>query len=355
MVTQISKSDEDAGDFRKRVRKRCKQIIESQSNRTGTNTLQVLDWGDYIYNNGVIQEFERRNEATVNLTSGVSSENNIKELNKMEENYDIVALGSYALETAINQELIQPMDKDKLDYYNQTLTFANVGYEKYKGKTYAIPRAFDSVPLVYNSRKLNPDPSWKELSNTDYKNKIGLRDDAREAVLITCIAHNIDYKFRSLSSEIKNLVAANAEACSRFWETGPDSRRLMNGISSVDLQPMWRFAAVRLKRSGYPIKIEYPTEGVKCFLVYFCIPSGCKNIELAYKFINSWFEWMGWYGYMRGIGGIVPNEYTFDKYGLNKRDYGLTKSTKFIFEPHRKRSTINEIEKFWTEAKKNAI
>ena len=125
---------------------------------------------------------------------------------------DVVTLGDYWLEKAIQQQLIQPIAPDKLKGWAQlpanwkALATRNAaGQFDPKGQVWGAPYRWGSTVIAYRQdilrdRKLAPPTDWADLWRLDLRGYISLPDQAREAIGLTLKKLGKSYNTQDLSS-----------------------------------------------------------------------------------------------------------------------------------------------------------
>jgi len=96
---------------------------------SGSQTLTMIDWG-YVYNDGVIEEFEDRHGVTVERQAAQGSAETLAALRAGRADYDLVPLGNYAVKPAMDEGYIQPLDIDQIPAYDDIFDFLKKPYLK---------------------------------------------------------------------------------------------------------------------------------------------------------------------------------------------------------------------------------
>ena len=100
------------------------------SQKESVRTLTIYNWQDYIYegddeNPGVVEQFKTYYYETYNETIEVeyytfeTNENLLNVLKTGKSNYDLVCPSDYTIQKMIMEDMVQPLDKTKLNYYHE--------------------------------------------------------------------------------------------------------------------------------------------------------------------------------------------------------------------------------------------
>ena len=125
---------------------------------------------------------------------------------------DLVMLGDYWLEKAIQQKLIQPIAPDKLkgwaelpSQWKALVTRSATGQLDSKGQVWAAPYRWGTTVIAYRKdifrdRKLPPPTDWADLWRPDLRGNISLPDQAREVIGLTLKKLGKSYNTQNLDS-----------------------------------------------------------------------------------------------------------------------------------------------------------
>ena len=130
---------------------------------------------------------------------------------KTPKNPDLLTLGDYWLESAINQKLLQPLDSnqlenwDKLPLSSQKLVKRdNSGKSSDSGEIYGAPYRWGNTIIVYRKDKfegLDWQPQdWDDLWRSELRDRISLLDSYREVIGLTLKSLGHSYNSDSIDS-----------------------------------------------------------------------------------------------------------------------------------------------------------
>jgi putative spermidine/putrescine transport system substrate-binding protein len=124
---------------------------------------------------------------------------------------DLVTLGDYWLETAIRQELIQPLEIQQLNGWKQLppswqklVERDRKGQLADSGLVWGAPYRWGSTVIAYNRDKfkelgLQPPKDWKDLWREELRDRISLLDQPREVIGLTLKKLGHSYNTTNLS------------------------------------------------------------------------------------------------------------------------------------------------------------
>ena len=110
------------------------------------------------------------------------------------KDFDLFAVNTAQLQRYIDAGLVTPYDLGKLPNQKETLPrfrdLTKVTGVMRDGKVYAIPFAFDSIGLIYDTDKVKPAPTSMEvLWDPKYKGKVLAYDNGEHNFSFTALDH----------------------------------------------------------------------------------------------------------------------------------------------------------------------
>ncbi|MFB6256592.1 MAG: PotD/PotF family extracellular solute-binding protein [Haloplanus sp.] len=219
--------------------------LGSSGNSSGGSTLKLLDW-NYVYADGILEEFEAETGITVELQAAQSSAQSLALLRSGRSDHDLVGLGNYAVPPAIDEGLLQPVDLDRVPAYDDILDVVKRDYFRADGNVYGVPRSFGQTPLAVNTDTIDDDvTSLRALFDDAYAGQIGGRDDARLQFLYEraafgakplnpTSADGVDFK------AARKRLAKHVGLAGGLWSSGGESEQLLRS-GEVAIQPVWNY------------------------------------------------------------------------------------------------------------------
>lgn len=128
---------------------------------------------------------------------------------------DLVMMGDYWLQSAIQQKLIQPLNVKSLSQWSQLperwqkiVQRNNQGYIDPKGQIWAAPYRWGTTVIIYRPDKFKTlgwtPKDWSDLWRPELRDRISLPDQAREVIGLTLKKLGYSYNTADLNT-VKNL------------------------------------------------------------------------------------------------------------------------------------------------------
>lgn len=248
--------------------------------------INVLSWGNYI--DFALPDFEKQYGVKVNVDY-YGDEN--EAMNKIRAaglgTEDIVFLGAGFEDVAAKQNLLEPLDLDKLASFNDT--FKQLLKPSPDGKYYCTTYSFGLNGLIaYDQTKTGGEiKSWKDAYSGKYKGRIGKIDKSNEQIWRTAIS--LGYKYGPLTDEqfaaIEKKLTEDMKQVRTIYAHNDEMTQLIaNGeiwLGDSD-DGSWRQA----KAKGLNLEITYPEEGVTAWHDGPCVVAQAPHEKAAYAFIN---------------------------------------------------------------------
>jgi len=264
--------------------------------------LTVLTWEGYLPES-LIKEFEQKYGYKVKLSFVSGNGELISKLKASGmKGFDLAQNDIGNVPEAMADDIYQTLDISKLKNYK----YINPAMEKrarsittINGKVYGVPFCWGTSGLMANV-KLAPDiNSYMDLFSPKYAGKVTYR-----ATRNTMIAAGLALGIQSVKD--KSMWKSEAET-RRAWEkvtpflinakkyvkTYWTSKQQMTNLfttGGVVVGMGWDFTAWGLAEEGYPLKFIAPKEGCLAWEGGWEIPKHAANIDVAYKFIDWFWE-----------------------------------------------------------------
>ena len=247
--------------------------------------VNILNWSSYIPNE-VIKDFEHQTGIKVNYNTYSSNEECLAKLQAAKSGtYDLIFPSDYLVELLIEKEMIQKLDKTKLNNIsNLNTNYLDLEYDP--SNVYTLPFLAASVVIVYDEEFVNKEiTSYNDLLSSEYFDNIVLLDDQRIIIGMALLALGYDMNDTNDShiEEAINWLLALKPNIKAFDSDSPKTFMI---TKETKIGVMWN-AEVALAMNEVPsLKVAYPSEGFNISIDNFAIPSNAKNLDNAYKFID---------------------------------------------------------------------
>ena len=155
------------------------------------------------------------------------------------------------------------------------------------GNTYSVPYMWGGLGLAYNSRYI-PKGSltrWADMLRQEYKGKIILTDDLREAfgLALKATGHSSNAEDEAAVKEAYEFLR-RLKASVRVFDVTAAKQALIS--EEVWLGPIWNGDYLVAKQEKPALEFVFPEEGAILWMDSFVILKGAANVNSAHTFIN---------------------------------------------------------------------
>lgn len=252
---------------------------------SGSDTLTVYNWGDYI-DMDLVSQFEEETGITVIYETFDSNEAMLTKIQQGGATYDIAVPSEYMIEKMLEEDLLVPLDHEKLPnlkYIDER--FLDLPFDE--GNKYSVPYFWGTVGILFNPELLpgKSFTSWDDLWDPDLKNSILLIDGAREVIGMGLNSlgfslndTNVDHlqealaKLQQLTPNVKAIVG--------------DENKLLMANNEAAVALAWSGDARDIMWENEALDYVVPEEGSNLWFDNMVIPKTADNIEGAHLFIN---------------------------------------------------------------------
>ena len=251
--------------------------------------LNIFTWEGY-FDDTTLAQFQEETGIKVNYSTFASNE---EMLLKLQANggseYDIVLASDYAISAARKQNLLLPLDKEKLtnwdnlnpDYLNQYFDPDNV---------YSMPYTVGSPMIVYDPEQVEGElTSFNDLWNADFADGVWLINDAR--VSIGATLKTLGYSYNTTDQ------AQLDEASEKLATLKPNVRVLdydlnYNYLANGEVKVAYLFTPyVVLSLLENPNLVAvFPEEGIGFGIDSIVIPVNAPHPDNAHAFMNFYLR-----------------------------------------------------------------
>ena len=291
-------------------------IVFIVSAGTETITLNVYNWGEYISDGGedtlgVNKAFEsyyqdlyyektgKRVKVQVNYTTYASNEDMYAKLKSGASGYDIIIPSDYMIERLKSENLLQPLDLEKIPNYKYIKDEFKSPYYDTEEEKYTVMYTYGVIGIVYNKDKLYPEDlekiergeaGWELLWDEKYKGQILQFNNSRDAFGTAMYALEI------------NVNTASDEEWQRAFEKLVEQKPLVQSYvmdeifnkmegGEATLAAYYVGDCLTMIANNESLGFYYPKNAdgkivTNIFADSICIPSSAPNPELAHEYIN---------------------------------------------------------------------
>jgi spermidine/putrescine transport system permease protein len=246
--------------------------------------LNLFIWSNYLPAN-VIQEFEERFGARLNVELYDSNEALLAKLQSGGASYDVVVPSDYMVTVLREQGLIEELDRDSLtNFSNLEPQFTGLPFDPQN--LHSVPYLWGTTGIAYRKDKVTePIDGWSSLWDSKYRDRLSMLDDVRET-----FGAALKYLGKSLNSsdpaDIRQAAALleQQKPLLKAYDSGGFDQLLLSG--DVWIAQSYSGQIAKAIADNASIGYLIPKEGCTIFVDNMCVPRSAVNRQLAYEFMN---------------------------------------------------------------------
>ena len=311
--------------------------------------LRIFTWEGYA-DKPWVEAFEQATGATAKVTyTGSVDEMFAKMQGSNGADFDVLAFDTGSFKRYIEQGLIQPLDPALLpNAGNLAPAFQNHPAVTIDGKTFGVPFAWGSLPLVYDEAAYPngaPD-SWAAMWDLANAQQMIALDDANNSIVNCAILLGIKDPFNLTDAQfqtIKEKLIEQKKLLLTYYAGFEDGVKIFAESGIKLMFSMGEPQVGMLKEKGIKAAMTIPKEGAIGWLDCWNMSKGCRDKALAHAWINLMLD--------PKVGAYITKTYSYGNTtdpGANGAA-GMTYADKLVFlqapEDFQKRTTI------WNEVK----
>ncbi len=320
-------------------------------------TLNVFNWGQYIANGedgtvDLIAKFEKETGIKVNYLTYESNEAMYAKLKSGGASYDIVIPSDYMIARLIKEDMLQPIDFSKLsNYSNIDDSFKHLNFDP--ENKYSVPYTWGTVGIIYNKKYVKKEvDSWELLWDSDYKDKILMFSNSRDAMAIGQLLTKVDPNTTNkadLEKAASKLVKQRPFVQDYVMDQIFD--KMINEVAWI--APYYAGDYLYMAEENENLEFCLPKEGFNRFVDSMCILKSSTNTDAAHKFIDFilrqdvQFENVDYIGYSSPFKAeLIPEDYIDEVSYPDK----ITLERSFMFE-NLPTNVLQNIDSLWIEVR----
>lgn len=248
--------------------------------------LYVFNWGQFI-DEDVLDMFEKEFNVDIVYDKFDSNEMMYTKLKSGGTKYDVVFPSDYMVERMIEENMLQPLDKDLIpNLANIDERFLEKAQVFDPDNLYAVPYFWGTVGILYDTTKVTEVvDSWDILWNSKYKNNIFMYDSQRDSLMVALkkLGYSMNTKNLNELEEAKNILLQQK---SLVYDYVGDAviDRMISGDAALAV--VYSGDAAYIMSENPNMAYAIPKEGTNFWIDAMVIPKNARNKELANKFIN---------------------------------------------------------------------
>ena len=246
--------------------------------------LSVFCWSEYIPQS-VIDQFTKETGIQVSVENYASNEEMLSKLTAGGGQYDIIQPSEYVVEALIAQNLLHPIDKNKIpNLSNIAPQFLKLSFDP--ENKFSVPFMAGTVGIVINTELIKDDiKGFADVFKPQNQGKIVVLDDAREITAWALLSLGIPInELSDANLEKVKPVLANWLPLVKVFDSDSPKTALLNGDVAVGV--VWGGEGAILLQSNPKFRWVIPAEGTHLFIDSLAIPKTAKNVENAEAFMN---------------------------------------------------------------------
>ena len=251
------------------------------------NVLYVYNWGDYL-DMETVKKFEEETGITVIYDEYDTNESMYPRIAEGAIHYDVICPSDYMIQKMIANDLIQPLDFEKLPnakkyigekFFEQSRAFDSEN-------KYSVPYCWGTVGIIYDTSVVEePVDSWKILWDEKYKNEILMQDSSRDALMIP-----LKIMGRSLNETNKEIIQQAADMLIaqkplvQAYVVDEVKDKLIGGEAALGV--VFSGEAIIILQENENMDFAVPNEGTNFWIDSWVIARDAENVDNAHKFID---------------------------------------------------------------------
>lgn len=266
-------------------------------------TLYVYNWGEYISDgsdgtldvNRAFEEYCRDElglNVEVNYSTFSSNESMYAKIKSGSASYDVIVPSDYMIERMVKDDLLMPLELDRLknyQYIDDAFKGENVYYEGDSGLSYSVPYFYGMVGVIYNTSIVGEDDpqigSWDLMWDKQYKGNILQFNNSRDA--FGTALYKLGYDVNDYD-EARWREALDELLLQKEIVQGYVMDEIFNKMKSGSAAIAAYYAGdyLSMYEENEDLSFFYPKEGTNIYVDAMCIPKSSKNYELAMEYID---------------------------------------------------------------------
>ena len=253
---------------------------------SGTNTLNVYNWGEYI-DPEVITMFEKETGIDVVYDEFEMNEEMYSKIETGAVKYDVVCPSDYTIQRMIEADLLAEINYDNvpnIKYIGEDYLKSAESFDP--GNKYAVPYTWGTVGILYNKTMVDePIDSWSAIFDEKYKNNILMINSVRDAmgIALKYLGYSLNSTDKDELEEATNLLKEQKPLVQSYVVDQVRDKMIGNNAA---IGIIYSGEAIYTQRENPDLEYVVPKEGSNIWIDGWVIPKNSENKENAEKFIN---------------------------------------------------------------------
>lgn len=272
-------------------------------------TLRVYNAGEYTGEN-LIQNFEKQTGAKVIMDLFDSNEQMyIKIANG--EAYDVAIPSDYMIQRLISEDLVQPLDKEKLDGFDLLVKdVLDLSYDP--ENVYSVPYFWGTVGIVYDTTKVSEEELEEKGFNIfldeKYRGDIYLYDSERDSFMMAlkALGYSMNTEDQAELDQAYEWLVQCVETMNPEIVTDEIIDNMAQGRKALGI--VYSGDAAYIMSENENMGFYMPQTGTNFWVDGMVIPSNAENTALAHEFMNYVCGYEAAYDNSSYVGYTSPNK-----------------------------------------------
>jgi len=250
--------------------------------------IRVLNWQGYGTDiEWAVAAFKEATGHTVVHDYFNSEQETLTKLRTNPEAYDVVVINSSFLPQVQAADLLEPIDTSKVaNIKDVDPSFTENAGLNAGGALHGVPWTWGLTSFAISNTDFDSPPtSMEALWDDNLKGRVSIRDDAVEAIQFGALATGQDINDIKDIDAVKTKLQSLMPQIKTFWGSENDWNQFM-AAGDFAVATYWSGSASRSIAKGLDVTFVVPDEGAIGWLDGLAVPSGSKNKDAAYAFIN---------------------------------------------------------------------
>ena len=274
-------------------------FYNSKTKISGSEKVIVYNWGEYISDGSddsldTIAAFEDWYKATygvpvkVNYDTYASNEDMYAKLKSGAVSYDVVIPSDYMIARMEAEDMLLPLNYDNIPNYQYiSEDFRGLYYDP--DDTYTVPYTYGIVGVIYNANVVDEADTggWDLMWNPKYAGNILQFNNARDALGTAMYRAGIDVNTtdhadwqQALQALVDQRPLVKSYVMDEIYNMMESGEAAVAAYYAGDY-----FTMCDAQADSVDLQFYYP-ENTNYFIDAMCIPTSCRDQELAECFIN---------------------------------------------------------------------
>ena len=250
-------------------------------------TLTVYNWYDYI-DESVLDDFTKETGIKVDYVMFTTVEEMYVKMTTGGGKYDIIVPSDYIIERLIKDDMLAPMDFDKMPNARANLLDSMWTADYDVGNAYSVPYMWGTVGILYNTEYVDEEiPSWASLFDPKYKRDVFMLDSIRDTMGVTLkyLGYNLNERSEEALAQVRDLlIKQKNDNIVQGYLVDEVKDKMVGGEAAMAV--MWSGDAMYAIEDNDSLVYVVPEEGSNVWIDAMCIPKDSQNYEAALAFID---------------------------------------------------------------------